>query len=47
MVEEKKSDDNTDYFTYGLIAGGVVLAGAALWYLSNPDVDTDNIGGAQ
>jgi len=33
---EKKSTDN-DYLTYGLIAGGVVLAGAAFWYLSGSD----------
>ena len=46
MVEQKKSEDNTDYVTYGLIAGGVVLAGAALWYLSGQDVDVDNLGGA-
>lgn len=47
MVEEKKEESNNDYVTYGLIAGGVVLVGAALWYLSGSDIDTDNLGGAK
>ena len=33
--------------TYGLIAGGVVLAGAAMWYLSGSEVDVNNLTGGK
>ena len=41
---EKKSDN---MLTYGLIAGGVVLAGAAMWYLSGSEVDVNNLTGGK
>ena len=37
---EKKSDN---FLTYGLIAGGVIAAGAALWYFSGEDPNTNKL----
>jgi hypothetical protein len=39
MVEKK--EESNDLMTYGLIAGGVVLAGAAFWYLSGNNFNFD------
>jgi hypothetical protein len=39
MVEKK--EESNDLMTYGLIAGGVALAGAALWYLSGNQFELD------
>jgi hypothetical protein len=41
---EKKSDN---FLTYGLIAGGIAVAGVALWFLAGDEVDTDNLRGGK
>ena len=43
MVDKKADSEDTPYLTYGLIAGGVIVAGAALWYFSGEDPNMNKL----